>query len=199
MSHVCGLDDIQPYAEAASWSTRWTQFPASSTCGQSSLPVTRWETEFSVSVPLSDHKHYADNMAPLVRPEETGNGTLASGDSAPATAASSSPPPLIRKAVTLLSLGFGPVLALVTYYPLVLAVLEHQQWLYVIFSEHYDVIFGLPSAALLSFMIVVISEARFDSIEIEISNVVKFRGASGPIILWILCFLSVTFAIKLLW
>lgn len=136
-------------------------------------------------------------MVDLVRSSGNGNGQPTSVDSADVTAAAA--PPLIRQGVTWLSLGFGPVLAVITYYPLILAVLQHQQWIYTIFSEHYDVIFGLPSAALLSFMLVVVSEARFDRIEIEISNVVKFRGASGPIILWILCFLSITFAIKLLW
>ena len=77
--------------------------------------------------------------------------------------------------------------------------LQQQQWILTIFKEHYAAIFGLPSAALMSGILVVVFEARFDDIEMEIANLVKFRGASGPIILWVLCFLSIASAIKLLW
>ena len=111
----------------------------------------------------------------------------------------SSPPSLVRQVVTWLCVVSGPALAAITFFPIVRAALQQQQWLLTIFQQHYVVIFGLPSAALLSFMLVVVFEARFDNIEMEIANIVKFRGASGPIILWVLCFLSIASAIKLLW
>jgi hypothetical protein len=113
--------------------------------------------------------------------------------------AESSPPSLVRQVVTWLCVISGPALAAITFFPIVRAALQQQQWLLTIFQQHYVVIFGLPSAALLSFMLVVVFEARFDNIEMEIANIVKFRGASGPIILWVLCFLSIASAIKLLW
>jgi hypothetical protein len=120
----------------------------------------------------------------LARSQSDSSEDLAFGDSAPTAAAASPPPPLIRQAVTWLSLGFGPVLAIITYYPLILAVLQHQEWIYKIFSDHYDVIFGLPSAALLSFMLVVVSEARFDRIEMEISNE-AYSGNRNPATSWL--------------
>lgn len=112
---------------------------------------------------------------------------------------SPSPPSLVRQVVTWLCVACGPVLAAITFFPIIRAALQQRQWLLVIFRQHYAAIFGLPSAALLAFMLVVVFEARFDNIEMEIANLVKFRGASGPIILWILCFLSIASAIKLLW
>jgi hypothetical protein len=138
-------------------------------------------------------------MADLLRSPNSSRGNPDARDDTHAAPASSSSPSLVRHTVTWLSVGFGPVLAIITYYPLIRAVLQQQPWIYKIFSQHYDVIFGLPSAALLSFMLVVVSEARFDNIEMEIVNLIKFRGASGPIILWVLCFLSIVLAIKLLW
>jgi hypothetical protein len=112
---------------------------------------------------------------------------------------SSSPPSLVRQVVTWLCVASGPALAGITFFPIIRAALQQQQWLLAIFRQHYAAIFGLPSAALLSFILVVVFEARFDNIEMEIANLVKFRGASGPIILWVLCFLSIASAIKLLW
>ena len=116
-----------------------------------------------------------------------------------ATVESPSPPSLVRQVVTWRCVLCGPALAAITFFPVIRAALQQQQWLLTIFRQHYAAIFGLPSAALLSFMLVVVFEARFDNIEMEVANLVKFRGASGPVILWVLCFLSIASAIKLLW
>jgi hypothetical protein len=67
-----------------------------------------------------------------------------------------------------------------------------------IFQHHYAVIFGLPGAALVSFILVIVFEVHFDKID-GVFSILKFRGASGPIILWVLCFLSIVSAMKLLW
>ena len=141
-------------------------------------------------------------MTATLKPSNSGgNGPDVTDDAidAHATLESASPPSLVRQVVTWLCVACGPALAAITFFPVIRAALQQQQWLLVIFRQHYAAIFGLPSAALLSFMLVVVFEARFDNIEMEIANLVKFRGASGPIILWILCFLSIASAIKLLW
>jgi hypothetical protein len=39
----------------------------------------------------------------------------------------------------------------------------------------HDDLFGFPSAALLSFMLVVVSEARFDNIEMEVANILVIK------------------------
>jgi len=110
-----------------------------------------------------------------------------------------SSPSRVRQVVTWLSLIGGLALVGITYFPVLRAAIAQDPWLLELFQHHYAAIFGLPGAALLSFILVVVFEARFDNIEMEIMNVLKFRGASGPIVLWVLCFLSMTAAIRLLW
>jgi hypothetical protein len=83
---------------------------------------------------------------------------------------------------------------------LTLWVWRGDSWVIEIFRDHFAAMIGLPFAALLSFILVVLLEVRFDSIEMEaFHGFIKFRGASGPIVLWILCFLSITASIRLLW
>jgi len=72
-------------------------------------------------------------------------------------------------------------------------------WYRQLMIEHYPVMIGLPSAALLAYIIVVLFEARFDKIEMSVGTFLKFRGASGPVVLWILIFSTITVSIRLLW
>jgi hypothetical protein len=140
-------------------------------------------------------------VAATLNPPSNSGDSLDVSDATEAHAAveTASPPSLIRQVVTWLCVVSGPALAAITFFPIIRAALQQQQWLLTIFRQHYAAIFGLPSAALLSFMLIVVFEARFDNIEMEIANLIKFRGASGPIVLWVLCFLSIAAAIKLLW
>lgn len=64
--------------------------------------------------------------------------------------------------------------------------------------SHFAATVGLPSAALAALCIVVFLESASGPIEFEGLGF-KFKGASGPIVLWMLCFLAITAAIKLLW
>jgi hypothetical protein len=67
-----------------------------------------------------------------------------------------------------------------------------------IIEEHYAATMGLPLAAIAALVLVLLLEASAGPIEIEGLGF-KFRGASGPAILWIFVFLAMTLAIKLLW
>lgn len=70
-------------------------------------------------------------------------------------------------------------------------------YLKVIF-EHFGATIGLPLAALTSLGLVLL--LRFSAGPIEFEGFgFKFKGASGPLIFWILSFLAFTTAIKLLW
>ena len=60
-----------------------------------------------------------------------------------------------------------------------------------IFLEHFVAVVGLPAAAIASLFIVIILEASSGNIE--------FKGASDPIIMWVVCFLPIVLAIKALW
>lgn len=57
---------------------------------------------------------------------------------------------------------------------------------------------GIPMAAISSFCVVMVLEANLGPIEFEVLGA-KFRGASGPVVLWIFGFLSFVLAIQVLW
>ena len=67
-----------------------------------------------------------------------------------------------------------------------------------ILYEHLKVFLGIPLAAMAAFCIVIVLEAQTGKIEIEGLGF-KFKGASGPVILWIFSFLAISAAINLLW
>ena len=64
--------------------------------------------------------------------------------------------------------------------------------------DHFAATVGLPSAALVALCIVVFLESSTGPIEFDGLGF-KFKGASGPIVLWAFCFLTIAGAIKLLW
>ena len=63
---------------------------------------------------------------------------------------------------------------------------------------HFAATIGLPSAALASLAIVIILEGTAGPIEFAGLGF-KFKGAAGPIVFWVLCFLAIAHAIHLLW
>jgi hypothetical protein len=73
-----------------------------------------------------------------------------------------------------------------------------EPWMMDVFREHPGAVLGLPLAALAALCIVLFLEAKSGRIEFEGFGF-KFRGASGEIILWVICFLAITSSIRLLW
>ena len=65
-------------------------------------------------------------------------------------------------------------------------------------EKHFAVVIGLPLSALLSAFIVVALKQSGGPIKFEGLGF-KFDGASGQVILWVICFLSISVAIKMLW
>jgi hypothetical protein len=76
--------------------------------------------------------------------------------------------------------------------------IEPGSWVAEMAKTHFAAVIGLPFIALLAFFIVIILEFSFGTIQFEGLGF-KFRGASGPIVLWALCFLAITVAVRLLW
>jgi hypothetical protein len=73
-----------------------------------------------------------------------------------------------------------------------------QPWMMDIFRKHPAAIIGLPTGALASLGIVLLLEVKSGRIEFEVLGL-KFRGAAGEIVLWVVCFMAIISAIKLLW
>jgi hypothetical protein len=67
-----------------------------------------------------------------------------------------------------------------------------------IVMDHLRASVGLPIAGVFAFLVVALFRSTEGQIEFEILTV-KFKGAAGPIIMWIFCFLSITLAIRVLW
>lgn len=64
--------------------------------------------------------------------------------------------------------------------------------------ENFAASVGLPAAAAAALFIVLL--LRITSGPIEFQGLgFRFKGAGGPIILWVICFLAIVGAIKLLW
>src|SRR5438552_10174542 len=74
----------------------------------------------------------------------------------------------------------------------------HDESLYRELLKHTAASVGLPLAALAALCLVVLLEIYSGDIEFEGFGF-KFKGASGPVILWVLCFLSMVAAIRALW
>ena len=71
-------------------------------------------------------------------------------------------------------------------------------WVKDIVQQHFPATVGLPLAALCAFLLVTVLQISSGKIEFEMLGL-KFRGASGPIVLWVIAFLSIASSIKLLW
>jgi hypothetical protein len=62
----------------------------------------------------------------------------------------------------------------------------------------FQVVIGLPAAAVAAFIVVVFLRQTAGPIEFEGLGF-KFRGAAGQVVLWLICFLAIASAIKWLW
>ncbi len=108
-------------------------------------------------------------------------------------------PRLTRRIVVWLAIAGALTAAVLFAVPLYLALWAREPWMIKLVSAHFSAFVGLPSAALLSLILVIILEATFEPIDMDFRGFAHFRGASGPIVLWVFCFLATAVALKLLW
>lgn len=71
-------------------------------------------------------------------------------------------------------------------------------WLMRLVNEHSAAIIGLPMAAMAALVIVLLLEFSVGHISFKFAGF-HFKGASGPMVLWVMSFLSMVIGIKLLW
>lgn len=65
-------------------------------------------------------------------------------------------------------------------------------------AQRFPVVVLLPTAGVAAFAVVFLFRQAAGPIELE-AFTIKFKGAAGPVFLWILCFLAMALAIKWLW
>ena len=71
-------------------------------------------------------------------------------------------------------------------------------WFLQMIQNHPAATIGVGISAISAFCLVAVLEVSRGPIEFEVLGF-KFRGASGPVILWVLCFLGMIFGVWLLW
>ena len=64
--------------------------------------------------------------------------------------------------------------------------------------QHFTVIVGLPAAGMFAFLVVALFESTYGNIEFSAVGL-TFKGAAGPIVLWVLSLLAIVISIRLLW
>jgi hypothetical protein len=105
----------------------------------------------------------------------------------------------LRNLVTwLVVVALGTFTAIFLYGGVINILGGQNEWLLDIAREHFAATVGLPFAALAALSLVMILEFRAGKIEFEGFGF-KFRGAAGPVIFWVIAFLAIASAIKLLW
>jgi hypothetical protein len=68
----------------------------------------------------------------------------------------------------------------------------------IIFRQHFLALVALSMAAALAFILVTLLPSERGNLEFQAFGI-KIRGASAPIVLWIICFFVIVVATKLLW
>ncbi|WP_018643768.1 hypothetical protein [Bradyrhizobium huanghuaihaiense] len=103
--------------------------------------------------------------------------------------------------IRLLSFGFAIVVTLgaafVFAWALLVTVTQFKYWEELL-RLHFAAIIGLPGAAAASFALVVFLRQTEGPIEFEGLGF-KFKGASGQVAMWAVCFLTIAAAIKMCW
>lgn len=74
----------------------------------------------------------------------------------------------------------------------------YKEWVEEVAKEHFAATIGLPLAALAAFLLVITLEVHHGKVEMRGFGF-EFRGAAGPIVMWIMAFLAIAAAIRLLW
>ena len=77
---------------------------------------------------------------------------------------------------------------------------QPNSWVRQILEDHFAALLGVPMAAVMAMCVVVL--LRFTAGPIQISgpkDYLAFYGPASEVVFWIFCFLSIVFAIYLLW
>jgi hypothetical protein len=68
----------------------------------------------------------------------------------------------------------------------------------VIIQNHFAAFTALPMAAALAYILVTLLPAGDGNLEFEAFGI-KFKGASAPIVLWVVCFVVIVVATRVVW
>lgn len=92
---------------------------------------------------------------------------------------------------------FGVLAAFGLFFFLLISEWSNRAWSEIVFG-HFQATIGLPAAALAAFVVVALFRTTEGKIKFSGLSF-HFEGASGPIVMWVMCFLATITGIKLLW
>jgi len=75
---------------------------------------------------------------------------------------------------------------------------QDSSWMLPIIRDHFAAVVGGPCAAFAALLLVLLLRYTVGPIELKGLGF-EFKGAAGPIILWMFCFLAIVTGIKTLW
>jgi hypothetical protein len=73
-----------------------------------------------------------------------------------------------------------------------------KNWFLQMVQQHPAATIGIGISAISAFFIVAVLELTTGTVQFEVLGF-KFQGTAGQVILWVLCFMSMVFAVWLLW
>jgi len=91
----------------------------------------------------------------------------------------------------------GVVSAFLMFFILLWVEWGKSDWSSIVF-KHFPVTIGLPAAGLASFVVVALFRTTEGKIKFSGLSF-HFEGASGPIVMWVMCVLTIIMGIKVLW
>lgn len=92
----------------------------------------------------------------------------------------------------------GFVAFFVAYFSYLMYQIMRGGWVLERIQQNFAATVVMAFAALVALFVVLLLQYSTGRIEFEVPGF-KFRGASGPVVLWVLCFLAVTASVKFLW
>jgi hypothetical protein len=104
----------------------------------------------------------------------------------------------LRRSFRWLTLSLTTIGAIVIWLLLAYFFGQQEPWFMKIVREHFAALFGIPVATMIALAVVLVLRLSAGPIEFEFS-MIKLRGAAGEVLFWVICFLSVTFALGWLW
>jgi len=73
-------------------------------------------------------------------------------------------------------------------------------WQIDMLKNHYAAIVGLPAAAAGSFVLSILARQISGDKSMKVSiGTFNIEGPAGPVLLWVVCFLAMAFAIRIVW
>jgi hypothetical protein len=75
---------------------------------------------------------------------------------------------------------------------------QPDSWLVPIMKEHFAALFGIPMAAMIATVVVILLSITAGPVEFE-GFKIKLKGAAGEVLFWVICFAVISGAFRLLW